>query len=110
MREVIDQVARDKSPKPLFVPLRTEFFELFENGSKCIEYRLYGDRWNENTCFEGRPITLSHGYGKQRRLHRHIKNFAKRLGSELPPEDQSAVISVYGRLDVSLACIEVTLA
>lgn len=33
--------------KPLFIPIKREFFEAFERGDKTHEYRLYGPRWNE---------------------------------------------------------------
>lgn len=52
--------------KPLFVPLKTEYFRAFEAGSKTTEYRLYGPRWNETTCIPGRAVTLSHGYSGER--------------------------------------------
>jgi len=52
----------------LFIPLKRRFFEEFADGSKTCEYRLYGPRWNEKTCVVGRAVTLSMGYGKQRRL------------------------------------------
>lgn len=51
---------------PLFVPLRTEWFRAFESGEKTVEYRAYGPRWNETTCYVGRPVTLSHGYSGAR--------------------------------------------
>lgn len=52
--------------KPLFVPLKTEWFCAFKSGSKTTEYRLYGPRWNERTCVKGRAVTLSHGYSGAR--------------------------------------------
>lgn len=52
--------------KPLFVPLKTEWFRAFERGEKTTEYRLYGARWNESTCIPGRAVTLSHGYSGAR--------------------------------------------
>lgn len=61
--------------KPLFVPLNTEHYEAFEDGSKDTEYRLYGARWNEKTCIVGRPAVLSKGYGKQNRMNRVISSF-----------------------------------
>jgi len=54
--------------KPLFIPLKAKYFEQFESGEKTIEYRAYGGRWNQVTCYEGRPVTLSYGYGRARRL------------------------------------------
>lgn len=61
--------------KPLFIPLRREYFTAFAEGRKTNEYRLYGPRWNERTCHPGRPVTLSLGYGKQHRLTATIESF-----------------------------------
>lgn len=52
--------------KPLFIPLKTEWFRAFERGTKKTEFRLYGPRWNESTVIPGRPVTLSHGYSGDR--------------------------------------------
>lgn len=54
--------------KPLFIPLMTEYFEQFKAGIKEYEYRPYGKRWNINTCYYGREVVLSKGYGKSDRL------------------------------------------
>jgi hypothetical protein len=62
--------------KPLFIPLRTEWFRKFEDGSKTAEYRAYGPRWNERTCYRGRKAVLSHGYNGKR-LEREVKDFEK---------------------------------
>ncbi len=61
--------------KPLFIPLRTEWFRQFEAGTKDTEYRAYGPRWNERTCTLGRPAVLAHGYGHPR-LHRTVMGFS----------------------------------
>jgi hypothetical protein len=95
--------------KPLFVPLRTEFFEQFKNRTKSTEYRLYGSRWNERHCSPGRRVTLSHGYGKHARLYGQINGFSRYPASIIPTADQKDVLSVFGRLDVELACIEIEL-
>jgi len=60
--------------KPLFIPLRTEWFREFEAGTKDTEYRAYGQRWNERTCRVGRKATLSHGYSGKR-LYRSVAGF-----------------------------------
>lgn len=60
--------------KPLFIPLRTEWFRKFEDGSKTTEYRAYGPRWNERTCRVGREAVVSHGYNGKR-LRRRVKSF-----------------------------------
>lgn len=54
--------------KPLFIPLKSEYFNAFMVGSKTSEWRLYGPRWNERTCVTGRDVILSKGYGKAHRL------------------------------------------
>lgn len=51
--------------KPLFVPLKTEWFLAFERGEKTVEYRR-GKRWNTRTCRVGRAVTLSLGYSGRR--------------------------------------------
>ncbi len=61
--------------KRLFIPLKRQFFEAFEQGDKDIEFRRYGPRWNEKTCPIGRPVALSLGYGRRRRLMGKIVGF-----------------------------------
>lgn len=63
----------------LFIPLKTEYFEAFKAGTKTVEYRQYGPRWNERTCAIGRPVVLSRGYGKQQRLTGVVTEFRKRF-------------------------------
>ncbi|MEW6115627.1 MAG: hypothetical protein AB1553_01845 [Nitrospirota bacterium] len=63
--------------KALFIPLKKEHFDAFERGDKTFEFRQFGKRWNERTCKVGRPVVLSCGYGKARRLSGTIKSFAK---------------------------------
>lgn len=62
--------------KPLFIPLKAEFFQAFKNGTKDTEYRLYGARWNGSTCAPGRPVVLSKGYGKHARLYGQVESFS----------------------------------
>lgn len=61
--------------KPLFIPLRTEWYRQFEAGTKDTEYRAYGPRWNERTCRIGRAATVSHGYSGKR-LERKVAAFS----------------------------------
>jgi len=68
--------------KPLFISLKTEYFEAFKAGTKDTEYRRHGSRWNEDVCQVGRPVTLSKGYGKSERLSGVITGFEVRhMGS-----------------------------
>lgn len=52
-----------KIERPLFAPLRSEWFDAFADGTKTEEWRRLGPRWNEATCLVGRPIVLARGYG-----------------------------------------------
>ena len=61
--------------KPLFIPLKTEFYLQFKSGEKKVEYRINGPRWNERTCKVGRPVILSRGYGKADRINGTITGF-----------------------------------
>lgn len=69
--------------KPLFIPLRTEWFRKFEDGTKDTEYRAYGPRWNERTCRVGRPATISHGYSGKR-MSRRVTGFKALTWAEAP--------------------------
>ena len=61
--------------RPLFIPLRAEWFEAFAEGRKREEFRPYNARWNERSCPVGRPVVLSCGYGAKRRLRGVIEGF-----------------------------------
>ena len=52
--------------KPLFCPLKKQYFNQFKDGTKSTEYRGYGRQWTERTVIIGRPITLSCGYNGER--------------------------------------------
>lgn len=59
---------KNGSSIPLFIPLRNGPYAAFASGEKTIEYRPHGPRWNERTIWPGRPVILSCGYGKARRM------------------------------------------
>lgn len=88
--------------KPLFIPLKREWFEAFRTGLKTVEYRPHGPRWNERTCWVGRPVVLSLGYGKAHRLTGRITEF---WASEARTP---AFVSIYGH-DRIMACIRIDL-
>lgn len=91
--------------KPLFIPLKTEYFKAFEDGSKNTEFRIYGPRWNEKICAVGRKVVLSKGYGKQSRIHGTISSFIITHSSLLDAENRQAVKDIYGDDDVVVALI-----
>ena len=74
--------------KPLFIPLKTQWFRQFESGYKTIEYRAYGPRWNERVCRPGREAIISHGYGKSERLRRRVTKFMKLRREDAPKSAQ----------------------
>lgn len=81
---------------PLFVPLKTEFYDDFDAGRKPSELRLYGERWNEKTCPPGRPVILSKGYGKKHRLRGVITAFRRCKSNTLDPLSQIQIAACYG--------------
>ena len=93
--------------KPLFIPLKAEYYEAFANGSKVDELRCYGPRWNEETCKPGREVVLSKGYGKQARLKGKVGGFKRLHGTQLDREHREAIFSIYYTLDIDIACISI---
>jgi hypothetical protein len=87
--------------KPLFIPLKAQFFDAFADGSKGEEYRAYGPRWNEATCVPGRPAVLSRGYGKHQRIHCTVAGFRRIRASDLPQPTQDSVRAIFGDNDIA---------
>lgn len=98
-----------KEQKPLFIPLKTEYFDRFKSGEKTEELRLYGPRWNERTCTINRKVTLSKGYGKHDRLTGAIWKFKRQHGSTFGSTYQASILKIFGTLDIWVACISITL-
>ena len=90
----------------LFIPLKKEFFEAFERGPKTEEFRKYGPGWNERTCVIGRPVVLSCGYGKARRIRGVIQSF-RTLDN---PETLPGWVECYGKGASRAACIGIKLS
>jgi hypothetical protein len=88
--------------RPLFIPLKSEFYDAFLSGSKTVEYRRYGRGWNETTCGIGRAVVLSKGYGKQNSLTGRV------VGFEVKVMDSPDWIACYGEPGQA-ACIEIEL-
>lgn len=95
--------------KPLFVPLKTEYYRAFENGEKREELRAYGPRWNETVCTVGRAVTLSHGYGLKERMSGKIWKFKRQHGTTFGSTYQAAILKCFGTLDIWIACIGIEL-
>jgi len=89
----------------LFIPLKAEYFDAFERKEKTTEYRLRGPRWNARTCWIGRPVVLSRGYGKHRRICGRIVGFHyDNLPAKIPNW-----IACYGPRAGVAACIAIAL-
>ena len=93
--------------KPMFIPLKTEYFEAFADGSKREELRRYGPRWNEKTCPVCRDVVLSKGYGKRHRMTGRIWKFKRQHGSTFGSTYRAAILDVFGTLDIEIACIAI---
>jgi len=95
--------------KPLFIPLNTKYYEAFADGSKTVEYRLHGKRWHPGTCWAGRPVTFSKGYGKKDRLSGVIEFVWLADTISLDDDVQKAIGEIYGEGNHEIICIEVKL-
>jgi len=95
--------------KPLFIPLKTEYYEAFADGSKREELRRYGQRWNEKTCAVGREVVLSKGYGKQHRMAGRISKLKRQHGSTFGSTYKAAILDVFRTLDIEIACVAIEL-
>lgn len=93
-------------PKPLFVPLHREYFDLFKAGSKTHELRKNGPRWNEKTCVIGRPAVISLGYGKKSRLKARVMDFQVVGAEDLTSAEAGAFLSIFKTLDCEIAKIQ----
>lgn len=95
--------------RPLFIPLRREFYEAFERGAKTDELRRYGPRWNERTCEIGRRVVLSLGYGAAHRLTGCVRQFKKQHGTIFGSTYKGNIERIYGTLELDIACIGIQL-
>lgn len=107
--ELLPELEIKRSDKPLFIPLKTEFFEAFRDGSKRIEYRKYGARWNESHCRVGRTVVLSKGYSGER-MTGVIESYRRTSINNINRDVQQSLRSLYGKgekhdFDISLITI-----
>lgn len=93
--------------KALFIPLKREHFQSFQNGTKTQEYRVYGPRWNEQTCTVDRPAVLSLGYGKKTRLEATVIGFQVRDFDDMPADIRAALRGLYQRGEYALQRLKI---
>lgn len=103
--------------KPLFIPLKTEYFEAFAAGTKTEEFRLFGKRWNFGTVEPGQLVTLSHGYGPKRRLYGVVSSLklrplpgrsTKRHGPTLPGWRECYGVAASAALIIGITLFSLT--
>ena len=93
--------------KPLFIPLKTEHFDAWKSGDKTDELRLYGKRWNERTCWVGRDVVLSRGYGRKHRMRGRLWKFKKQHAPTFGSAYKAAILDCFKTLDVWIAVISI---
>lgn len=93
------------STKALFIALKAKHYIAFASGTKTTEFRTHGKRWNESTCYLGRPVVLSCGYGKQHRLRGRIVRFH----TSTEPTQTADWQDCYGTTEGLAACIGIEL-
>lgn len=95
--------------KPLFIPLKAEFYDAFVRGEKSEELRKWGPRWNAKVCAVGRQVILSRGYGKQHRKSGVIKMV--RIGSLaiLTEKQRQSMLRLYNHPDMVVIAIGIDL-
>lgn len=92
--------------KPLFMPLKAEYFDAFADGTKTIEYRKSGGKWNAKNCTIGRSVTLSSGYGKAKRLSATISSYSEKLPNELGADYNKWAVACDTSANEKVVCIE----
>ena len=90
--------------KPIFIPLKSQYFEDFKNGSKRIEYRRAGvGQFTLAKCTPGREVTLSKGYGTRDR----IRGTVVRSWIERHEYPTGAIAQCYGTEPIDIIAIEI---
>ena len=89
--------------KPIFIPLKRQYFEAFRSGRKRIEYRKVGGQFTEANCSPGREVTLSLGYGTRNRFRGTV------LRSWVKHHDRPTgeIADCYGTEPIEILAIEI---
>lgn len=95
--------------KPLLIPTTPADIQALLEGTRNKIFLLNGDRWNATTCFVGRPVFLSKGYGK-RGVNGVISSFEALPVGALDPDSRKLVTDLFGELrpSVKIAVIEIS--
>ncbi len=91
--------------KPIFIPLKSEYYQAFLDGSKRIEYRRAGvGQFTLAKCTPGRDVTLSKGYGRRDRIRGTVVN----SWIEHHEHPTGAIADCYGHQPIDIIAIEIT--
>lgn len=90
---------------PLYLFLKGEYYEAFISGEKVTEYRRRSKQWNAETCWIGRPVIISKGYGKKHRRNACITGFCY----DTSPSKLPGWLECYGPNAGDAACITLKL-
>ena len=82
--------------KPLFIPLKKEYFEQYKDGSKHYELRKPEKQFQLKYLWPGRAVTLSCGYSGDR-LYTKIAGAEIWHSGDLGKDDQKACLNCYGQ-------------
>ncbi len=97
-------VAISRTMKPIFIPLKSQYFEDFKNGRKQIEYRRAGvGQFTLAKCTPGREVTLSKGYSKSNR----ITGTVVRSWIEHHEHPTGAIAKCYGTEPIDIIAISI---
>lgn len=79
--------------RPLFVPLRREWFDSFRAGTKAEEVRRVSPQFNGRRVWPGRPVILSLGYSGRQRMHGIVGQVRETIacGSPIYPDGTACI-------------------
>jgi len=94
--------------KPLFIPLKAEYYDAFARGEKTSELRKWGKRWNGNVCSLGRKVVLSRGYGKKHRIRGVITQVDIGALAILQEHQIDSMLKIYNDPEMVVIVIHIT--
>ena len=87
----------------LTITLKSEFYELFKNKEKNVEYRKVNHRFNRKECFVGREIFLARGSSpKTDKIACHIRGYIETTTEQLPQHIKNDILKIYGNTAIAV--------
>lgn len=97
------------SDKPLFIPLKAEYYDAFVRREKSEELRKWGPRWNNKVCAVGRQVVLSRGYGKTNRMRGIIRMVRTGSLAILTEKQRQSMLNLYNHPGMIVIAIGIDL-